>query len=304
MPEALKFIILGNPSAVFRISGPDANTFLGGQFTQELKISPGRVGYGLWLSQKGKVVADSEVARLGQEEHFVSSFGTEGDVIRKRLEDYLIADEVQIEDLSASWTIFSLWGSDAPARLTAAFPALAVEHGVAAVDGALVFPERGGNGGRFRVVAPREQVAAWRERLGGLGAVEVDAADAARDRICAGLPAVPGDIGPDDLPNEGGLEAVAISYTKGCYLGQEVMSRLKNLGQVRRRLMRVRGRGAVPPARAPLHQEAGRVGEVRTTAPDGDGWVGFAMVSLVTYRPEAAVTLGAGGPPVEVVVHG
>jgi hypothetical protein len=68
--------------------------------------------------------------------------------------------------------------------------------------------------------------------------------------------------------------------------------------------MVVRGGGAVPAPRTPLHQEAGRVGEVRTAAPDGEGWVGFAMVSLVTFRPDAAVTLGAGGPPVEVVGHG
>ncbi len=304
MPEALKFILLGNPSALFRISGPDANTFLGGQFTQELKIPSGRVAYGLWLSQKGKVVADSEIVRLGDEEHLVASTGTEAAVIRKRLEDYLIADEVQIEDLSTAWAAVSLWGPAASRRLIDAYPELAVERGVARVDGALVFPERGGRFGRFRLLAPREQVATWRDRLLGLGAIEADEAAAARDRIRAGLPTVPGDIGPDDLPNEGGLEDVAISYTKGCYLGQEVMSRLKNLGQVRRRLMVARGRGAVPPARTPLHQAAGRVGEVRTAAPDGDGWVGFAMVSLVAYRPGEVVTLGEGGSPVEVAAHG
>jgi tRNA-modifying protein YgfZ len=304
MSEALKFIALGNPSALFRISGPDANTFLGGQFTQELRIPSGRVAYGLWLNQKGKVVADSEIVRLGEEEHLVSSTGTGADVIRKRLEDYLIADEVQIEDLSSAWAAFSLWGPAAPGRLTDAFPGLAVGRGVSQVDGALVLPERGGGFGRFRLLVPREQVAAWRDRLLGLGAVEADEATAARDRIRAGLPAIPGDIGPDDLPNEGGLEDVAISYTKGCYLGQEVMSRLKNLGQVRRRLLVVRGLGAVPPTRTPLHQEAGRVGEVRTAAPDGEGWVGFAMVSLVAYRLGEAVALGAGGPPVEVAAHG
>jgi folate-binding protein YgfZ len=304
MSDMLMFSVLREPSAVFWISGPDANTFLGGQFSQELKISPGRVAYGLWLNQKGKVVADSEIARFGPEEHMVFAARTGAELIRKRLEDYLIADEVAIDDRSAAWSVFSVWGAAARARLSAAFPGLAEERTLVRAEGALLFPERGGRHGRFWVLAPRERADGWRARLGALGAVEADEAAATRDRIRAGIPVVPGDIGPDDLPNEGGLEEVAVSYTKGCYLGQEVMSRLKNLGQVRRRLVRVRGRGAVPAPRTPLHQESGRVGEVRTAAPDGDGWVGFAMVSLVTYQPGATATLGAGGPPVEVAVHG
>jgi folate-binding Fe-S cluster repair protein YgfZ len=90
------------------------------------------------------------------------------------------------------------------------------------------------------------------------------------------------------LPNEGGLEHDATSYTKGCYLGQEVMARLKSMGQVRRRLMRVEGPGAVP-AELPVPFFVGgkKVGELRSAVRVGDGFVGLAMISLLgmTGRP-------------------
>lgn len=117
---------------------------------------------------------------------------------------------------------------------------------------------------------------------------EVDLNDMERFRIEAGIPAVPRDIGAEDLPNEGGLERDAISYSKGCYLGQEVMARLKTMGQVRRRLMVVEGSGAVPEVLpAEVFVDGKRVGAVRSAVRVGDGFVGLAMISLLamTGRP-------------------
>ena len=88
-----------------------------------------------------------------------------------------------------------------------------------------------------------------------------------RQRILAGIPAIPRDIGAGDLAAEGGLDETAISFTKGCYLGQEVVARLKSMGRVRRRLMSVEAmEAAVPPVPAPLHVEERQVGELRSAA--------------------------------------
>jgi folate-binding protein YgfZ len=125
-------------------------------------------------------------------------------------------------------------------------------------------------------------------------AANLAAAELARLRDA--IPAMPGDIGPRDLPNEGGLEEIAISYTKGCYLGQEVMARLKNLGQVRRRLHLVRGAGVAPvPPGTALYQGERKVGETRSVAAEGDGFVAMAMLSLVNLDPEAALALSPEG---------
>ena len=109
-----------------------------------------------------------------------------------------------------------------------------------------------------------------------------DAMDLERARIAAGVPCVPEDIGPEDLPNEGGREAQAISYTKGCYLGQEVVARLKSLGRARRRLVAVAGKGARPPdADRALMLDGQVVGELRSRIAVGDAWIGFAMIKSV-----------------------
>jgi folate-binding protein YgfZ len=116
----------------------------------------------------------------------------------------------------------------------------------------------------------------------GLGELSEDALN--RARLATGVPAIPAEFGPADLPQEAGLETVAISFNKGCYLGQEVMARLHSMGQVRRRLVRVSGTGAAPAAGAGLLAggDGKRIGEIRAAVDDGrGGWLGLAMVNLL-----------------------
>jgi folate-binding protein YgfZ len=117
-----------------------------------------------------------------------------------------------------------------------------------------------------------------------------------RARIAAGIPAVPVDIGPADLPNEGGLEVSAVCFTKGCFLGQEVMARLKNLGQVRRRLHVVRGFGLQPQLPASLYQGSAKIGELRSVVPEGGGYIALAMLAQLNLNPAAGLSLTAAGP--------
>jgi folate-binding protein YgfZ len=143
------------------------------------------------------------------------------------------------------------------------------------------------------------------EQLLAGGAVEASPAEMEFARISAGIPVVPAEVGPGDLPNEGGLEDAAISYTKGCYLGQEVMARLKNLGQVRRRLRVVRGRGPAPAPLAALYQGEKKIGEIRSVATRADEFVAMAMVSLINLTPTAGLSLEPAGPAVMTLdTHG
>jgi tRNA-modifying protein YgfZ len=121
--------------------------------------------------------------------------------------------------------------------------------------------------------------------------------------LAAGVPAIPAEFGPSDLPQEAELEHTAISFTKGCYLGQEVMARLHAMGQVRRRLVRVGGVGAVPVAGAELQQNARRQGELRATAPtaDGQAWIGLALVNLLGLDLGAPLTVASSGAVVSLL---
>lgn len=284
------------PAAWLRVWGPDAAAFLQGQFSNDLRTLAGAGSgavYGLWLTVKGKVLADSFVLRSdGAEEFWVGSYFSPAPVIRERIESYLIADEVEIEDCTAEVAAVSVLGAPTPA-----------EGGLAGPAGPWVFRGRRERAGSFEVVyRVAEAVEAELAELSP--GAELTIEEVRRRRIAAGIPAVPEDLGPADLPQEAGLEEDAVSFSKGCYLGQEVMARLKSMGQVRRRLIRVAGRESEAPLTPLPLFAAGRVaGELRSAVSDGaGGWIGLAMVSraAVTLVDELAVGT-EGGPAVRLM---
>ena len=269
--------------ALLRVTGEDAATFLQGQFTNELRgKKAGEVVYGLWLNQKGKVVADSFVIpALENGEFFVVSYFCPAAGLKQRFEDYIIADDVAVEDLTTGWMGVSLLGEG-----SAAWLAEEARVGV-------FFSGRRVKTENVEWIFPQVEWNKVRAQLAGF--VEIDEKEGARRRIEAGVPAVPADLGVGDLPGEAGLEHETISYTKGCYLGQEVMARLKSMGQVRRRLKRVEGAGEVPAVPAALWQGAKQVGELRSAAATETGFVGLAMLSLVNFQPEQPLLLSTDG---------
>ena len=219
------------PAACLCVSGEDALTFLQGQFTQELRpaVAP-PVAYGLWLNQKGKVLADSFVLREAPDRLWVISFSVNAAVIHERLDAYIIADDVVIADETAAWRGLALGGAEVEAWL-------AREAGAVPAAGEFI---RAGGGFVFRGRRDGQMSFEWLRPVGSpfsAGLVELTAADVDRLRIAAAIPRVPQDIGSGELPNEGDLDAVAVSFNKGCYLGQEVMARLKAMGTLLRRLI-------------------------------------------------------------------
>ena len=272
------------PAACLRVSGEDFLPFLQGQFTNDLhQGAKADATYGLWLNQKGKVLADSFVRIASAEEAWIVSYFSTAAVIRERLEAYIVADDVAVEDVTEDTAGLTIFGE------------------VTAPDG-----RAGGAawsfGGR-RTLEPHTEFifsanTAPEISPAAAGGVLLSSEQMERMRLAAGIPAVPADIGPADLPNEGGLEAAAISYTKGCYLGQEVMARLKSMGQVRRRLLRVRGTGEPPPRPAPVFQAERKVGELRSAVREGADWIGLAMISLASLKRDQGLALVAGGAPV------
>lgn len=289
------------PTAVLRASGEDARAFLQGQFSQKLPagettISSGHVAYGLWLAAKGRVLADSFALVGGPAEVWlVSQFSAAAD-IRAHLEKHIVADDVVIEDRTADWHGLALGGDSAAAwlRANAGEELPGAGEFAHASGGGFIFPGRRGAGESWEWLAPISSVFPTK----GVPP-EISAAALERMRITAGVPAVPTDIGPSDLPHEGGLDADAISYTKGCYVGQEVMARLRT-GTIRRRLLHVRGPAEPPTRGTALFQGGKKVGELRTTCADGTGgWFGLALLTLLNLdsaaplapAPNAAATI-------------
>ena len=274
------------PAAWLQVSGPDAFTFLQGQFTNDLRLLEEQPAvYGLWLNQKGKVLADSFVLRAAGNAFWVGSYFSPAATLCERLKAYVVADDVTIEDCTAGCRGMTLIGS-AASEMGEKF------------GGALRFPGRRAMVPCQELMFAAETQPAVEARMAELNLLPLPASDMELFRIKASITAVPRDIGPDDLPNEGGLDAVAISYTKGCYLGQEVMARLKSMGQVRRQLLRVTGAGVPPALPAALFNGPKRMGELRSAAADGEGFMGFALLTLLGLDRCPGLSYAPQGEPV------
>ncbi len=271
-----------SPEGELFVEGEDAAVFLQGQFSNNLRIADGAVAYGLWLSSKGKVLADSFVLKQSEESFLAISYFCETTILQENLESRIIMDEVETRPPATEFRGASLWG-DAIGLAREALNLEEVEEGAFAFkDGVYAFWGRRGSEPNLEIVS--SNAAAMDGLLEAIEGAEIRILDTFEIELMAlrsGNYEVSKDILPSDLPQEVGLGDIAVSYNKGCYIGQEVMARLKAMGQSRRSLEWVsvsRDPSGVGPW--VLRDGAGkRAGELRRTIlGEGAERVGSAML--------------------------
>ncbi len=283
------------PAAFLKVAGEDAFDFLQGQFTNELRQENGSLAYGLWLNQKGRVLADSHILRRTGKEFILVSTTSPAAIISQRLESYIVADDVvQVNETEKAHGL-AVWGDGGKERLKDLLGSVPEGAQFLDQDQLMVFPGRRIKGMNYEIIGPEEQIANLRRCFLRQKFKENSSNNTEVARLMAGIPAVPQDIGPGDLPNEGGLEHSAISYTKGCYLGQEVMARLRNRGQIRRQLRVVGGTGAAPGSGTALYQGGRKVGEIRSAALTGAGFIAMAMLLMPGTNEGAGLAFTVDG---------
>ena len=221
--------------AKFRATGPDCKRFLNGQLTNNmLALQPGFAIYACALTAKGRLCADLFVAAAPEGNYYLDADSLLRESLQARLEKYLIADDVTLEDATNDYGLFHFVEHQTPAGGPRNLESL----GVSAESGRLLVESN-----RYGIKGtdlwfPASQAAAVKEML---NLSPVDAATAENLRIERGIARWGYELSENVLPQEAGLDDRAISYTKGCYLGQEVISRIKSIGHVNRHL-----RGLVP----------------------------------------------------------
>src|SRR5262249_8887492 len=182
-----------------------------------------------------------------------------------RLDRYIIADDVVLEDVTDATALVHVINPHA----TAAFPAeFTSSVGVARAN-------RYGRDGTDYFFA-RELLGAIR---GWLNGGELSAADLELLRISEGVPRWGLDLAEDTIHVEAGLDERAISYTKGCYIGQEVISRIKSVGRVNHHLRRLRAGFALQPGDT-LESNGARAGEITSAArvANTDEWLALGYL--------------------------
>lgn len=296
------------------VRGSDRERFLQGQLTQDVAgLSPDgpRSGaYALALTAQGRIVADAHV--LARPDAFwLETHAVFVAPLRARLEKYVIADDVVLEDRSDAVARFGIEGPAAHAALASLAegeaPALP-RDGCAAVRiaGAEVLAAGFGWSGEPAVqllvpVAARDAVAAALDALVASGAaVRGDAAALEVLRVEAGVPRAGAELAEDVLPAEVGLLERAVSFTKGCYTGQEVVARMHSRGRLGHRLVGLLLEGEPLPGPGARLTRAGRaVGEITSVARSPElGPIALAFVRV--GHDEPGTELAADGSAVRV----
>jgi tRNA-modifying protein YgfZ len=214
--------------AKFRITGADRLRFLNGQITNDLrKASETSAIEACILNAKGKTDAHIYISASG-DSFLIDAAADLREALKVRLERYVIADDVQIEDVTDQFSLFHVLSQHSPA----------IEHG--RIVSVRRFAESG-----WDIWGDAAQHRFSLQELSSRSAL-CDSAGAEVMRIEQGIPRWSRELTHDIIPIEANLEQRAIDYQKGCYIGQEVVSRIKMSGQTNKRLCGLISLGDLP----------------------------------------------------------
>lgn len=232
----------------FCLTGADRVRLLNGQVTQDVKTLPVFGGCrAAFCNAKGRLVAEAFIYALKEEILLDVDPGTSAALLA-RLEHHIVADDVQVVDVVPYYNLLSLQGPQSEALMTGTgwfpeLPSKVLSLVSATVEGwgdlYLVRRPRGAATG-FDVFVPVDATAAvFKALLDGvraLGGRPAGFEALELVRIEAGIPRFGVDMDETNLPPEAGMDRDAISYSKGCYTGQETIARIRTYGQVTKAL--------------------------------------------------------------------
>jgi len=287
------FVLL--ESAQFRVEGSGAVDCLQGLITCDVAApGPGSAMYGAVLTSKGMIVVDSHVLRDDIGFTLLTSLDLRQvalDLFRKQLPPRL----ARLTDRSESSRTIWLLGQRAQEVLGAAGLAWPSEHG--RVVGPVARPHALAPWSAV-IVGAVDESDAIAEALESAGSRRTGPDDLEAARILGGWPAVGREIDPKTLPQEVRYEELGgVSYTKGCYVGQETVARVHFRGHVNRLLRGVAWEGA-PPEQDEIAQGNKAVGRMSSAMQVEDRGYGLAMLRR-EVEPGTVVSIGGIAATVE-----
>jgi folate-binding protein YgfZ len=280
------------------VLGPDGAEYLQGQLTNDVEALPvGEGQYAALLDRKGHMQTDLRVLRVGEDAILLDTEPETKDAALRHLTMYSIGRDVQVGDASAERAFISLIGPrSAEIAGTPPLPEFANEATkLASVDVVAVGTREG-----IDILFP----AAERERviaaLTDAGAVEVSPEAVEILRVEAGVPRFGAEMDAGTMPAEASIVDDAVSFTKGCYIGQETVARLHYKGKPNKHLRGLRlSAAAAPPAALRLgDKEVGTLGGAVVSPAHGP--IGLAIVRREA-EPGTEITVGEDGVTAEVV---
>ncbi|HWI04647.1 MAG TPA: glycine cleavage T C-terminal barrel domain-containing protein [Acidimicrobiales bacterium] len=265
------------PRDFVRATGPDVNSFLQGQLSQEVAgLGVGASTWALLLQPQGKVTAFLRVSRVGDEELVLETDAGFGPAVIERLNRFRLRVKCDLDPLA--WRCLAVRGPRAhelvPEGLVADWPGL----------------------------PGRDLVGESPAAPAGVPMCGMDAYEAVR--IEAGIPVMGRELDEGTIPAEAGVVDMSVSFTKGCYTGQELVARIDSRGgNVPRRLRGLVLADGPAPVGAAVQADGKEVGQLTSVAfsPGLDATVALAYVRRAVEPPaEVVVEWDGGSSPARV----
>ena len=285
-----------NWHTIIELSGPDRVRYLNAVVSNDVKsLGEGRGTLALLLNPQGRILAELEIYAL-QEKLLVLSDASVRERTVATLDKFIIMDDVTLSDVTEQFGSLAIEGPRAGSVVAEAC-GLALEgfseHAVAEVeiDGVACHLIRHSHFGLpgAEIIAPREHLGLLWKNLRASVLTQHGAAIGMRAlnalRLEAGIPWFPDDFKDTVIPHEAALEATHISFSKGCYTGQEIVERVRSRGQVNRRRVQLKFAMAEPPA--PLTRLYAANAEDKTTEPKEVG-----IVTSSAFSPALDTAIG------------
>jgi folate-binding protein YgfZ len=289
------------------VTGADRASYLHGLLTNDTaSLTAGHGCYAAYLTAQGRMIADLWVYEVG-DVMLLTMCGEVTATVLAKFDQFIFSEDVQLGDVSATIAQLAVVGPAAADAVAASLGGVTPEtlrglgeHGNLRVerDEGPVIVTRITDPGEpgFDLYVDRTRLAALAAALRAAGAVDADTATAETLRIEAGMPLFHRDMDEETIPLEAGIESRAISFTKGCYVGQEVIIRVlhRGHGRVARKLVGLRVEGRAAPAEGAIVRSADRdVGHVTsaTVSPAVGGPIALAYVHRDFLEPATIVTI-------------
>jgi folate-binding protein YgfZ len=298
-----------------RVTGEDRVRFLNGKATNDVaRLETNRGCYTAFVNAKGRMRSDGVILNTGAALWIDLEAGM-ADRVRAEMEKYIIADDVIVEDLSAHLQAGRIAGESAERLIKSLLPP--ADYSSLPKEHYQVLPFLESEGFLFRSFsAPVPSFDFWLpapehpaiqlkiDQLAEEGQLQIGGeVDLERFRIAALIPRFGIEMDETTLPPEAGIEARAISYAKGCYLGQEVIARIKSIGHVNRVLARLRLEGAPKTGVELVHagRQVGKLGGCIPSPDDPNCSIGLAIIRREASEPGSLLEFPGGRALVETI---
>ncbi|QQR89774.1 MAG: hypothetical protein IPJ88_16590 [Myxococcales bacterium] len=277
--------------SVMRVYGPDARTWLNGQITANVAIaSKGSGIYAVAPTVKGKVISDLVVYDRG-DDFLLALPQSEATKLYDNFQHYIIMEEVELELLPEA-RVWSLQGPQA-SELKHKLQSDAIEF---------FSSPRLCENGLDAVIVQSTNEAALEEAITQYGLL-VNETNWDTMRIRLGIPKFNMDFSNKDFPQEAGLRKRAISFTKGCYIGQEVVAMLEHRGKQKWLSVHLKSKLLLEPGSELQDQSGEDMGKVSSAAWDDEEQCCYALARISATKSEGIETLYCDKQAITVLGH-